>query len=197
MCCGDIGILKVVPPRSQAAVGGRREERLGGGGRGKTREESHGSSEEVRLGRQAQVGLVESVVPWGGGVCTKIHSVQELCTTAFLRMLLCSLVRVKLGCYELEGKNSQSLEEYLKAFMETEVKPLWPKGWMQTRCLAFPPAVCSFHTKTFFLSSYIHIHLSVQQDFIQREHYGSWSPHRLHVSCVFLVFFFGYYFFFR
>nr|XP_020478680.1 ubinuclein-2-like isoform X2 [Monopterus albus] len=52
-----------------------------------------------------------------------------------LRSLLCNLVRVKLGCYELEGKNSLSLEEYLKAFMETEVKPLWPKGWMQARML--------------------------------------------------------------
>ncbi|XP_029364309.1 ubinuclein-2b isoform X2 [Echeneis naucrates] len=52
-----------------------------------------------------------------------------------LRTLLCNLVRVKLGCYELEGKNSVSREDYLKAFMETEVKPLWPKGWMQARML--------------------------------------------------------------
>ncbi|XP_047428874.1 ubinuclein-2b isoform X2 [Mugil cephalus] len=52
-----------------------------------------------------------------------------------LRLLLCNLVRVKLGCYELEGKNTLSLEDYLKAFMETEVKPLWPKGWMQARML--------------------------------------------------------------
>ncbi|KAM7386328.1 hypothetical protein PAMA_009112 [Pampus argenteus] len=52
-----------------------------------------------------------------------------------LRSLLCNLVRVKLSCYELEGKNSLSLEDYLKAFMETEVKPLWPKGWMQARML--------------------------------------------------------------
>ncbi|XP_054615973.1 ubinuclein-2b [Dunckerocampus dactyliophorus] len=51
-----------------------------------------------------------------------------------LRSLLCNLVRVKLSCYELEGKNS-SPEDYLKAFMETEVKPLWPKGWMQARML--------------------------------------------------------------
>ncbi|XP_074552590.1 ubinuclein-2-like isoform X2 [Halichoeres trimaculatus] len=52
-----------------------------------------------------------------------------------LRALLCNLVRVKLSCYELEGKNSLSPEDYLKAFMETEVKPLWPKGWMQARML--------------------------------------------------------------
>ncbi|KAJ3600733.1 hypothetical protein NHX12_031709 [Muraenolepis orangiensis] len=52
-----------------------------------------------------------------------------------LRVLLCNLVRVKLGCYELEGQSSLSPEDYLKAFMETEVKLLWPKGWMQARML--------------------------------------------------------------
>lgn len=62
----------------------------------------------------------------------------------FPRTLLCNLVRVKLSCYELE-QCSLSVEDYLKAFMENEVKPLWPKGWMQTRCvsdcvLALPPA---------------------------------------------------------
>ncbi|XP_067230192.1 ubinuclein-2a isoform X1 [Chanodichthys erythropterus] len=51
-----------------------------------------------------------------------------------LRTLLCNLVRVKLSCYELE-QCSLSVEDYLKAFMENEVKPLWPKGWMQTRML--------------------------------------------------------------
>ncbi|XP_016373987.1 ubinuclein-2-like [Sinocyclocheilus rhinocerous] len=51
-----------------------------------------------------------------------------------LRTLLCNLVRVKLSCYELE-QCSLSVEDYLKAFMENEVKHLWPKGWMQTRML--------------------------------------------------------------
>ncbi|XP_075414838.1 ubinuclein-2 [Tenrec ecaudatus] len=52
-----------------------------------------------------------------------------------LRTLLCNLVEIKLGCYELEPNKSQSAEDYLKSFMETEVKPLWPKGWMQARML--------------------------------------------------------------
>ncbi|KAJ8345133.1 hypothetical protein SKAU_G00293260 [Synaphobranchus kaupii] len=52
-----------------------------------------------------------------------------------LRTLLCNVVRVKLGCYELEPQCSLSVEDYLKAFLETEVKPLWPKGWMQARIL--------------------------------------------------------------
>ena len=50
-----------------------------------------------------------------------------------VRTLLCNLVEIKLGCYELEPNKSQSAEDYLKSFMETEVKPLWPKGWMQAR----------------------------------------------------------------
>ncbi|KAM4022613.1 ubinuclein-2 isoform 2-T2 [Anomaloglossus baeobatrachus] len=52
-----------------------------------------------------------------------------------IRNLLCNLVKIKLGCYELEPNKSQSAEDYLKNFMETEVKPLWPKGWMQSRLL--------------------------------------------------------------
>uniref|UniRef100_A0A8C9R3Q3 Ubinuclein-2-like n=1 Tax=Scleropages formosus TaxID=113540 RepID=A0A8C9R3Q3_SCLFO len=52
-----------------------------------------------------------------------------------LRTLLCNLVRVKLESYELESQGLLSVEDYLKTFMETEVKPLWPKGWMQSRML--------------------------------------------------------------
>ncbi|XP_034258909.1 ubinuclein-2 isoform X1 [Pantherophis guttatus] len=52
-----------------------------------------------------------------------------------VRTLLCNLVKIKLDCYELEPNKSQSAEDYLKTFMETEVKPLWPKGWMQARML--------------------------------------------------------------
>lgn len=28
---------------------------------------------------------------------------------------------------------SQTAEEYLKAFLDAEVRPLWPRGWIQTR----------------------------------------------------------------
>nr|XP_057938293.1 ubinuclein-2a [Doryrhamphus excisus] len=52
-----------------------------------------------------------------------------------LRILLCTLVRVKLSCYDMENQCSLSVEDYLKAFLENEVKPLWPKGWMQSRIL--------------------------------------------------------------
>ncbi|XP_063282418.1 ubinuclein-2 [Pelobates fuscus] len=60
---------------------------------------------------------------------------KKFCWDDNIRNLLCNLVRIKLGCYELEPNKSQSAEDYLKTFMETEVKPLWPKGWMQSRML--------------------------------------------------------------
>ena len=79
------------------------------------------------------------------------------------RALLCNLVRVKLGCYEAEGQNSPSPEDYLKAFMETEVKPLWPKGWMQARLVCMCDALiyrtapssicCSFEVQCIVSSS--------------------------------------------
>lgn len=62
----------------------------------------------------------------------------KLC--AVPRNLLCSLVRVKLSCYQREEQGSLSLEDYLKAFLETEVRPLWPKGWMQARWVLLGPA---------------------------------------------------------
>lgn len=35
--------------------------------------------------------------------------------------------------YKKERKGSQEMEEYLKMLLDNEVKPLWPKGWMQSR----------------------------------------------------------------
>ncbi|XP_025714780.1 ubinuclein-1 isoform X1 [Callorhinus ursinus] len=53
-----------------------------------------------------------------------------------IRELLCHVVRIKLESYDLERNNrTQSWEDYVKAFLDAEVKPLWPKGWMQARTL--------------------------------------------------------------
>ena len=38
-----------------------------------------------------------------------------------------------MECFELSKIRSQNPEEYLRAFLDAEVKPLWPQGWMQTR----------------------------------------------------------------
>ncbi|KYO32506.1 ubinuclein 2a isoform B [Alligator mississippiensis] len=52
-----------------------------------------------------------------------------------IRELLCHAVKMKVDGYELEKNKVQSLEDYLKTFLDAEVKALWPKGWMQARTL--------------------------------------------------------------
>ncbi|CAB1437735.1 unnamed protein product [Pleuronectes platessa] len=44
-------------------------------------------------------------------------------------------IRPKMDRYEKEKNGSQEVEEFLKTLLDNEVKPLWPKGWMQTRPL--------------------------------------------------------------
>lgn len=55
--------------------------------------------------------------------------------TEEIRLLLCQLVRIKADTYEPEGSGMSSLEDYLKYFLDEEIKPLWPRGWMQARTL--------------------------------------------------------------
>ncbi|XP_063970601.1 ubinuclein-2-like isoform X2 [Lytechinus pictus] len=52
-----------------------------------------------------------------------------------LRALLCEVVKVKVKTFEISKTRTQSAEEYLKAFLESDVKNLWPKDWIQTRNL--------------------------------------------------------------
>ncbi|KAF0037087.1 hypothetical protein F2P81_009961 [Scophthalmus maximus] len=50
-----------------------------------------------------------------------------------IRECLCHVLRPKMDRYEKERSGSQEVEEYLKTLLDSEVKPLWPKGWMQSR----------------------------------------------------------------
>ncbi|XP_003790895.1 ubinuclein-1 isoform X1 [Otolemur garnettii] len=53
-----------------------------------------------------------------------------------IRELLCQVVKTKLESHDLERNNkAQAWEDCVKAFLDAEVKPLWPKGWMQARTL--------------------------------------------------------------
>ena len=49
------------------------------------------------------------------------------------RKLLDNIVRIKMELFESCKNKSQTAEEYLRDFLDKEVKDLWPKGWMQTR----------------------------------------------------------------
>ncbi|XP_078682457.1 uncharacterized protein LOC144916931 isoform X2 [Branchiostoma floridae x Branchiostoma belcheri] len=53
--------------------------------------------------------------------------------TEEIRKLLYEVVRIKVQHYD--KSRSQSAEEYLKTYLEQEVKNCWPKGWMQARML--------------------------------------------------------------
>ena len=68
------------------------------------------------------------------------------CSTSMVccwsRSLLADIVKIKMEHYEMSKVRSQSAEEYLKAFFEAELKPIWPQGWIQTRYDAY-----SFHRK--------------------------------------------------
>jgi len=52
------------------------------------------------------------------------------------RSLLADIVKIKMEHYDMSKVRSQSAEEYLKAFFEAELKPIWPQGWIQTRSVA-------------------------------------------------------------
>ncbi|XP_047636530.1 ubinuclein-1 isoform X1 [Phacochoerus africanus] len=52
-----------------------------------------------------------------------------------IRELLCQVVKIKLESSDLERSKAQPWEDHVKAFLDAEVKPLWPKGWMQARTL--------------------------------------------------------------
>uniref|UniRef100_A0A3P9KJ76 Ubinuclein 1 n=1 Tax=Oryzias latipes TaxID=8090 RepID=A0A3P9KJ76_ORYLA len=52
-----------------------------------------------------------------------------------IRECLSRVLKEKTDKYKKEGKGDQEIEEFLKTFLENEVKALWPKGWMQSRVL--------------------------------------------------------------
>ncbi|XP_054912528.1 ubinuclein-1 isoform X2 [Poeciliopsis prolifica] len=52
-----------------------------------------------------------------------------------IRDCLGLLLKEKLVTCQKEGKEGQEIEEYMKTMLDNEVKPLWPKGWMQSRVL--------------------------------------------------------------
>ncbi|XP_077381589.1 ubinuclein-1 isoform X2 [Festucalex cinctus] len=52
-----------------------------------------------------------------------------------IREVLRHVLRGKLSVFESTSEETQQLEEHLKAVLVNDIKPLWPKGWMQSRVL--------------------------------------------------------------
>ena len=66
-------------------------------------------------------------------LCHFILSLAVAVTMCLIRGLLADIVQIKMEHYDMSKVRSQSAEEYLKAFFEMELKPVWPQGWIQTR----------------------------------------------------------------
>ncbi|XP_054599666.1 ubinuclein-1 isoform X2 [Nothobranchius furzeri] len=52
-----------------------------------------------------------------------------------IRECLGHVLKEKMESCRKEGRNDQGIEDYLKTLLHNEVKPLWPKGWVQFRTL--------------------------------------------------------------
>ncbi|KAM7010119.1 ubinuclein-1-like [Tautogolabrus adspersus] len=91
------------------------------------------AAEEEKDGKQkVNVGPEDNVEEKSGkrGGPKKLFKWNEEIRECFYHLL-----RVKMEGYKTERKGSQEMEEYLKTLLDSEVKPLWPKGWMQSRVL--------------------------------------------------------------
>lgn len=49
------------------------------------------------------------------------------------RECLFHVLKEKMELFKSEKREVLDQEEYLKTFLDHEVKPIWPKGWMQSR----------------------------------------------------------------
>ncbi|KAL2084674.1 hypothetical protein ACEWY4_020192 [Coilia grayii] len=82
-----------------------------------------------------------------------------------IRAVLCEVVQIKMSFYEQEKRQKSNAEEYLKNFLEIEVKPLWPEGWMLTRCVMasdylldhYNPCSCLPHGNEPYAHSTLHL----------------------------------------
>ncbi|XP_061778827.2 ubinuclein-1 isoform X1 [Nerophis lumbriciformis] len=81
---------------------------------------------DVKLGH----GNNEEKVAKRGGGPKKLFKWNEE-----IREGLCSVLKGKLNVFRSKPEGTQQLEDYLKAFLDIDIKPLWPKGWMQSRVL--------------------------------------------------------------
>ncbi|XP_046393994.1 ubinuclein-1 isoform X2 [Ischnura elegans] len=75
-----------------------------------------GDSKASVDGKKSKSGIPLRVFPWNEEV----------------RSLLCEVVKIKLQSFELSKPRKESAKEYLKGFLESEVRGLWPAGWMKT-----------------------------------------------------------------
>ncbi|RUS89269.1 hypothetical protein EGW08_002943 [Elysia chlorotica] len=60
---------------------------------------------------------------------------QQFKWTSETRQFLGTIVTLKMKSYKVFKSRNQTAEDYIKTFLENDVRRLWPDGWMQTRVL--------------------------------------------------------------
>ncbi|KAM8879987.1 ubinuclein-1-like isoform 2-T2 [Spinachia spinachia] len=88
---------------------------------------SRATEEKVNLGPEDHVE--EKGGRRGGGPKKSFQWNEEI------RGSLCEVLRGRMERCKAEGKAGEEMEHHLKTMLDNEVKPLWPKGWMQSRVL--------------------------------------------------------------
>ncbi|XP_077574657.1 ubinuclein-1 isoform X2 [Stigmatopora nigra] len=81
-------------------------------------------------GSEAKYDLEEDKGSRKGGGPRKLFKWNER-----VREALCHVLRQKMSLFQGRRKENQQFDDYLKALLVKDFKPLWPKGWMQTRVL--------------------------------------------------------------
>ena len=51
------------------------------------------------------------------------------------RNFLCEAVKIRCQGFNMIKKRNETIEEHVKAYLDEQVRPLWPKGWMSTKIL--------------------------------------------------------------
>ncbi|XP_042870838.1 ubinuclein-1-like isoform X3 [Penaeus japonicus] len=55
--------------------------------------------------------------------------------TESIKKHLCEVVSVRVKFWQMMKKRSETPEDHIRMFLDAEVRPLWPKGWMNARIL--------------------------------------------------------------
>ncbi|XP_012941057.1 ubinuclein-1 [Aplysia californica] len=55
--------------------------------------------------------------------------------TPEIKELLLNVVSTKMKLFNTCRSRNETAEDYLKTYLDKEIKPIWPQGWMQTRML--------------------------------------------------------------
>ena len=52
-----------------------------------------------------------------------------------IRTLLCDVVKLRIKGFHMIKKRAETVEDHVNSYLESDIKPLWPKGWITAKIL--------------------------------------------------------------